>query len=163
VAHPQIKSFYFGDISEWSEFTGLAYPSFVITIGEPSFEKNITWLNFSAWASDRLTENNSNRNEVLSDMMQVMQDFIATVDNPELDWLPDVDGKNGVFYYDELGNDNADIIGGIKLDFRIGLHNPKNRCHIPSSSDGAQIGNFILTEEGLYIKTEDGEGIELEN
>jgi hypothetical protein len=162
LSHRQVNSFYLGHISEWSEFSGLSYPSVVVTLGEPVIGKNMNRLNLSFWISDRLTEDNSNRDEVLSDTLQILNDLISLMHDQDYEWLPDTDEKQASFYDDELNNDNNDRVGGIKFDFELGLYHVKDRCRVPVAGD-AQSGNFILTEDGLYIRTEDNQSIETES
>jgi hypothetical protein len=149
--HRLINSFYFGDISKWSEFSTVNYASCVLTLNNANYSAPLTQLNFSLWIADRLLHDGSNRDNVLSDTLQIMQDLIAMIDNPSFrDWKPELNGALE-FFEDDRGNDNADIVAGVKLDFVITVPKANNRCAVPTNTR-----NAILTEEGLEIFTEDG-------
>jgi hypothetical protein len=146
-----IKSFYFGDISNWSEFAEMQYTSCVLTLNGASFQAPLTTFNFSIWISDRLDSNGANRDNILSDTVQIIQDVVAIMNNQAYrDWKPETNNQLE-FFEDMRGNDSVDMVAGTKLDFSISTLTPANRCFIPTNSRSA-----ILTEEGLEIFTEDG-------
>lgn len=157
LSHRLVKSYYFGNITEWDEFTGLVYPSVVITMDRPTIEKNLTRVGFTIWIADRLKEDSSNRNDVLSDTLQMLNDFVSDVDDIEIDWLPGVEG-DGDFFEDQRGNDNGDLVGGVKFDFSISIKTPKDTCQVPRNTEEVA-SSAILTEQGFEIITENSETI----
>jgi len=154
VEHGQINSYYFGELSNWSSFPNLVYPSCLITLNDATITTPRTELNFSMWVTDRLTFDNTNSNEVMSDTLQVMNDLLAAIDDTAINWLPNFEGKPVVFFEDSRNNDNADVVGGVKIDFTIGINTPKDRCAMPTRTR-----NYIITETGLVIIGEAGIGL----
>jgi hypothetical protein len=155
--HKLVRSFYFGDLSEWTEFTEMAYPSTLFVLNDANFNRPVTTLNLSLYVSDRLEEDNSNRDEVLSDTLQIVQDILADIDNPTNDWLPNVIGAQLTPFEDNRGNDNVDNVAGWKIDFSLGLYTPANRCAIPKG-----MRKFLITEGGLEIISEDADLVTIE-
>jgi hypothetical protein len=157
TAHRQVKSFYFGDIVNWTELQAMKYTSVVLTLNDAARLKTVTQLNFSLWISDRLLTDQSNRNDVLSDTLQILQDLISQINNIEIFWFPQVDEKAITFFEDERNNDNADVVAGVKYDFSLSIRTPLNLCVVPTRGDEEeQIRNGILREDGLFILGEDG-------
>jgi hypothetical protein len=150
ASHKLINSFYFGDLSEWAEFDGLKYTSCLVVVNEAVFRRPLFDLNLSLWITDRLEADNSNRDEVLSDTLQIVHDFMSEIDSPAHEWRPQIDGASLSIVEDYRGNDNADRVAGWKVDFSLGLIAPLNRCVVPKR-------RYIQTENGFNFITEDGQ------
>ncbi len=77
-AHEQIKSVYFGDLSDYmSRGTENIYPSLFFDLTGGNIQEKSTTLNFSLYFFDRMLPEDTNETEVLSDQLEICQDIIA--------------------------------------------------------------------------------------
>ena len=128
-AHKQIKSVYFGDLSDYlSRGTENIYPSlfFDLTGGNVG-EKNVT-LNFSLYFFDRMLPEEVNETEVLSDQLEICQDIIAQLryNNFEFD-----EGLSATLNF--FTEDTPDLLAGVRADISLELPYLANRCVVPTS------------------------------
>jgi hypothetical protein len=151
LSHAQINSYYWGDISDWTEFNGLVYPSCLVTLNDALTTKPFTTLNLSIWVSGRLLHDGSNVDDVLSDTLQIINDLLSDIDNQDNLWRPELEGKVLNFFSDKMGNDNADVVAGVRVDFAISIITPRDRCQVPH-----RVTRFIATEQGFEILSENG-------
>jgi len=128
-AHKQIKSVYFGDLSDYlSRGTENIYPSlfFDLTGGNVG-EKNVT-LNFSLYFFDRMLPEEVNETEVLSDQLEICQDIIAQLryNNFEFD-----EGLSATLNF--FTEDTPDLLAGVRADISLELPYLANRCVVPTT------------------------------
>lgn len=128
-AHKQIKSVYFGDLSDYlSRGTENIYPSLFFDLSGGSVgEKNVT-LNFSLYFFDRMLPEDTNETEVLSDQLEICQDIIAQLryNNFEFD-----EGLSATLNF--FTEDTPDLLAGVRADISIELPYLANRCVVPTT------------------------------
>ena len=128
-AHEQIKSVYFGDLSDYlSRGTENIYPSLFFDLTGGSIQEKSVVLNFSLYFFDRMLPEDTNETEVLSDQLQICQDIIAQLryNNFEFD-----EGLNATLTF--FTEDTPDLLAGLKADITIDLPYTANRCVIPTT------------------------------
>jgi hypothetical protein len=128
-AHEQIKSVYFGDLSDYlSRGTENIYPSLFFDLTGGNIQEKSVVLNFSLYFFDRMLPEDTNETEVLSDQLQICQDIIAQLryNNFEFD-----EGLNATLTF--FTEDTPDLLAGVKADITIDLPYTANRCVIPTS------------------------------
>jgi hypothetical protein len=128
-AHEQIKSVYFGDISDYlSRGTENIYPSLFFDLTGGNIQEKSVVLNFSLYFFDRMLPEDTNETEVLSDQLQICQDIIAQLryNNFEFD-----EGLNATLTF--FTEDTPDLLAGVKADITIDLPYTANRCVIPTT------------------------------
>jgi hypothetical protein len=128
-AHEQIKSVYFGDLSDYlSRGTENIYPSLFFDLTGGNIQEKSVILNFSLYFFDRMLPEDTNETEVLSDQLQICQDIIAQLryNNFEFD-----EGLNATLTF--FTEDTPDLLAGVKADITIDLPYTANRCVIPTT------------------------------
>jgi hypothetical protein len=128
-AHEQIKSVYFGDLSDYlSRGTENIYPSLFFDLTGGNIQEKSVVLNFSLYFFDRMLPEDTNETEVLSDQLQICQDIIAQLryNNFEFD-----EGLNATLTF--FTEDTPDLLAGVKADITIDLPYTANRCVIPTT------------------------------
>ena len=128
-AHEQIKSVYFGDLSDYlSRGTENIYPSLFFDLTGGNIQEKSVVLNFSLCFFDRMLPEDTNETEVLSDQLQICQDIIAQLryNNFEFD-----EGLNATLTF--FTEDTPDLLAGVKADITIDLPYTANRCVIPTT------------------------------
>ena len=128
-AHEQIKSVYFGDLSDYlSRGTENIYPSLFFDLTGGNIQEKSVILNFSLYFFDRMLPEDTNETEVLSDQLQICQDIIAQLryNNFEFD-----EGLNATLTF--FTEDTPDLLAGVRADITIDLPYTANRCVIPTT------------------------------
>jgi hypothetical protein len=128
-AHEQIKSVYFGDLSDYlSRGTENIYPSLFFDLTGGNIQEKSVVLNFSLYFFDRMLPEDTNETEVLSDQLQICQDIIAQLryNNFEFD-----EGLNATLTF--FTEDTPDLLAGVRADITIDLPYTANRCVIPTT------------------------------
>lgn len=128
-AHEQIKSVYFGDLSDYlSRGTENLYPSLFFDLSGGNIQEKSVVLNFSLYFFDRMLPEDTNETEVLSDQLQICQDIIAQLryNNFEFD-----EGLNATLTF--FTEDTPDLLAGVRADITIDLPYTANRCVIPTT------------------------------
>ena len=128
-AHEQIKSVYFGDLSDYlSKGTENIYPSLFFDLTGGNIQEKSVVSNFSLYFFDRMLPEDTNETEVLSDQLQICQDIIAQLryNNFEFD-----EGLNATLTF--FTEDTPDLLAGVKADITIDLPYTANRCVIPTT------------------------------
>lgn len=157
--HSQINSFYYGEPVDWATLN-LVYPGLLLTQGPVKIVSGGVEIDFSIYLADLVfqtaedvndTSLHANTIEVQSDMLSVVNDLAANIENQDYDWILRSD-LNCELY--DLVPINEDMVAGVKADFTLFIPMAKDRCAVPHRS-----GNFLLTEGGLEIRTEDGSSL----
>jgi hypothetical protein len=128
-AHEQIKSVYFGDLSDYmSRGTENIYPSLFFDLTGGQIQEKSTTLNFSLYFFDRMLPEDTNETEVLSDQLEICQDIIAQLryNNFEFD-----EGLSATLSF--FTEDTPDLLAGVKADITIELPYTANRCVVPTT------------------------------
>lgn len=128
-AHKQIKSVYFGEISDYlSRGTENIYPSLFFDLTGGSVASRSVTLSFSLYFFDRMLPEDTNETEVLSDQLEICQDIIAQL-------------RHNNFDFDEAENitlsffteDTPELLAGVRADITLELSNVADRCQVPST------------------------------
>ena len=128
-AHKQIKSVYFGEISDYlSRGTENIYPSLFFDLTGGSVASRSVTLSFSLYFFDRMLPEDTNETEVLSDQLEICQDIIAQL-------------RDNSFDFDEAENvtlsffteDTPELLAGVRADITLELSNVADRCQVPST------------------------------
>ena len=128
-AHEQIKSVYFGEISDYlSRGTENLYPSLFFDLTGGQVQEKSVVLNFSLYFFDRMLPEDTNETEVLSDQLEICQDIIAQLryNNFEFD-----EGLSANLTF--FTEDTPDFLAGVKADITIDLPYTANRCVVPTT------------------------------
>jgi hypothetical protein len=128
-AHEQIKSVYFGDLSDYlSRGTENIYPSLFFDLTGGNIAEKSTTLNFSLYFFDRMLPEDTNETEVLSDQLEICQDIIAQLryNNFEFD-----EGLSATLSF--FTEDTPDLLAGVRADITIELPYTANRCVVPTN------------------------------
>lgn len=151
--HLQIKTFYFGELTEWVEFSFLQYNSVLLVLNGANISRNEIAYNFTIYIADLLNNGSDNKTEIHSDTVLILNDLFSDFDDQGLydDWTFEGDGANVTFFDDERGNDNPDIVAGVQCNFTIKTSLVHDRCQIPKRRNG------ILHEQGFTIFTENNQ------
>jgi hypothetical protein len=153
-----INSLYFGEVSEWTEHDRIIYPNVLITVGDITPLGPEYGVDLTLYISDLLEPSAANRLEVFSDTLQIAQDLAADLnDQNRYPWIFDLT-KPLQFFDDVRGNDNADTVGGVILQFTLRVTYIKECSQI----DEGRIDRGILQENGLHILIEDGQYVDTE-
>ncbi|MBM3417478.1 MAG: hypothetical protein FJY17_00980 [Bacteroidetes bacterium] len=128
-AHKQIKSVYFGDLSDYlSRGVENIYPSLFFDLMDGIVGERSVTLNFSLYFFDRMLAENSNETEVLSDQLGVCQDIIAQLRHNNFEFNV---GLTSVLTF--FTEDTPDLLAGVKANVTIELLNTANRCVVPTT------------------------------
>ena len=128
-AHKQIKSVYFGEISDYfSRGTENIYPSFFFDLTGGSVASRSITPSFSLYFFDRMLPEDTNETEVLSDQLEICQDIVAQL-------------RHNNFDFDEAENvtlsffteDTPELLAGVRADITLELANVADRCQVPST------------------------------
>lgn len=128
-AHKQIKSVYFGDLSDYlSRGTENIYPSLFFDLTGGNINERTFTLNFSLYFFDRMLAEEVNETEVLSDQFEICQDIIAQLrqNNFEFD-----EGLSATLNF--FTEDTPDLLAGVRADISIELPYLANRCVVPTT------------------------------
>jgi hypothetical protein len=128
-AHEQIKSVYFGEISDYlSRGTENIYPSLFFDLTGGQIQEKSVVLNFSLYFFDRMLPEDTNETEVLSDQLEICQDIIAQLryNNFEFD-----EGLSATLSF--FTEDTPDLLAGVRADITIELPYTANRCVVPTN------------------------------
>ena len=128
-AHQQIKSVYFGDLVDYlSRGTENLYPSLYVDLTGGNIAEKSVVLNFSLYFFDRVLHEETNETEVLSDMLEVCQDFIAQLRYQNFEFDEGL-SANLTFFTD----DTPELLGGVRADITLDIPYIANRCIVPST------------------------------
>lgn len=156
LSQPQVNSFYFGDGVEWLKLD-LKYPAALLQLtGAKPVPGGIDY-SFTLLLSD-LTHSTpedvntptliANTIEVQSDMLSILIDVLAFLDNPEYE--TDKPESTDFDVYDEVPVDD-NVAAGAKLSFTLFAPMVRDRCVVDTNR------TFITEDGNFYFITEDGE------
>lgn len=158
-AHKQVNSFYYGDISEFEHqpASDVNYPIVVVThdTGTVSRTNKNREHNLIIYFLDLINvadQTEKNKEEVLSDMVSVMEDFVALMNSNDFQFTWSVSQDNN---FTLIVNGNADVVGGAALQITVGVDNTTNRCQVPAD-DITSDTNYDLELTQLYNYTASG-------
>lgn len=123
--HALIKKTFCGTIVDFLSTENL-YPAMLFDVTTASINGAEQNINFEFYFMDRVSQDQSNEMEVLSDQLQIAQDIISLMrdQNNEYELSEQV---NVSFFVDDTG----DVLAGVRLDITINLGYISNRCVVP--------------------------------
>ncbi|MFM7088523.1 MAG: hypothetical protein ACKOW9_03250 [Candidatus Paceibacterota bacterium] len=137
VRHPQLNSFYFGEIDEVDKQTYIyplfaAIPQDVVISEAPNQNRTITH-NYSLLFADKVIPSTNNKTEVLSDMLQVAQDYISEVNQSRFyntNYLTNTSQINITPFTDKFD----DVVTGWAMNFTIQAPFLQSTCTNPQTT-----------------------------
>ena len=126
--HEQIKFVYFGDVWERLSNGEVTYPAMFFTLTDAQILAKQIQYNFSIYCMDRMLMEETNETEVLSDMILVGQDMVASLRDPIYNWTAN-DNMSVTFYTES----DPDYLAGVKIDFSLTLSSLNDTCQIPTN------------------------------
>lgn len=128
-AHKQIKSVYFGDLSDYlSRGTENIYPSLYVDLTGGNVAERTYTLNFSLYFFDRMLAENTNETEVLSDQLEICKDILAQLRYNNFEF--DENFQATLSFFTE---DTPDLLAGVKADISLEIPYLVNRCDVPTT------------------------------
>lgn len=127
-AHAQINTYVFGDVDEFLDGTDNVYPACFCATPTANIGSKETIYNFRLFFLDRQIQDNTNVEDVYSDMMQVAGDILAQLRYPKSPWIvPDTAS------FEFFNGSREDYLAGVAMDVQIKVPYISDRCVIPSS------------------------------
>jgi hypothetical protein len=126
--HEQIKFVYFGDVWERLSNGEVTYPAMFFNLNDAQILAKQIQYNFSIYVMDRMLMEETNETEVLSDMILVGQDMVASLRDPIYNWTAN-DNMSVTFYTES----DPDYLAGVKIDFSLTLSSLNDTCQIPTN------------------------------
>lgn len=125
--HKQVNFFGSGELRA-ANYAELSYPVLWVMHDRSVIGANEVRISFKVALYDLVTADESNVNEVHSDMLEIAKDLISTLNQIEYDEFEDLGEVNGQFVSDKLG----DSVAGVQLDLNISMTYTSGTCIIPS-------------------------------
>lgn len=125
--HAQIKSYGIGRMSE-EDIEGLQYPVCWTILGDAAVDGKVLNVSFNILFLDRIKKDFSNENEVMSDMLSVSADFVATmrqVSQQDGDWNFITSSS-----LSPIGDATDDEASGWQLGFTVKVVHEFNYCNL---------------------------------
>lgn len=157
-AHRLINHFFIGSYDDFKASEDIEYPCLFVELQEQGTidktSKQLTF-NFRFWFLDLLnvaTESKENQFELYSDLLQIAQDYLALLHNPEYDdWTISQSNQLGFGSY-QL----QDVTIGVDARVSISIRNLTNRCQVPTNGSLPTqqdpqmqiISNYVYTANG---------------
>ena len=144
TAHLQINSYGFGDLSEIGQSVAaytvnkdngtnnITYPSMWVTPQPSSIERHFLRLNFMCLFYDLVNQNEDNSIEVISDTLQMANDFIQYLRTTTNEDNFDIDNEY-TFQLTPFKDRFNDDVTGWQLDLQLNIINLNDSCNLPIS------------------------------
>ena len=144
TAHLQINSYGFGDLSEIGQSVAaytvnkdngtnnITYPSMWVTPQPSSIERHFLKLNFMCLFYDLVNQNEDNSIEVISDTLQMANDFIQYLRTTTNEDNFDIDNEY-TFQLTPFKDRFNDDVTGWQLDLQLNIINLNDSCNLPIS------------------------------
>ena len=153
TAHAQINAFGCGDIWEIATSGTTDYALMWVVPVNSRVQKTSVFHDYEFYIMDRVSKDEGNEDEVLSDTKQICLDVIAQLDKSTLyDFKLETESIELVPFTDKF----EDEVAGwqFTLSFKVGFD--KNRCAIPftgtlTNTSTGQITVLILDQNGLIV------------
>lgn len=129
--HAQINTLYFGPPLDILGNQDVNYPLFCVDISDMPVNGKEQSFPFRMWWLDIARADKSNEQEILSDMLLVSNDFLASLDylsNSE-DWMMDRNVPR-----QRIKDDTPDGLAGILADVTLKSPITYDKCQVPEST-----------------------------
>ena len=132
-AHLQIRDFRFDDLNSF--ITSGATNYVCMLVHEPDVmvtkDRHFTLYKTRIYLFDKVLKDESNKTEVLSDLIRIAEDVIAEIKNPSWTWYVQIDQRPVIEHDYER---TMDWLAATWFDVEFRLPTPDNRCQIPETS-----------------------------
>lgn len=127
--HAQLNSFFFGDPYEMGASESMTYPLLGIALLPGSISKGVNTTKFLLYVADLVNKDESNENEVLSDMqlvaLDVYADFWEYLENNSIELARDAAFSSFTERWD-------DEVSGWQMEIEVRQFYSKDTCQIPT-------------------------------
>jgi hypothetical protein len=119
-----------GDIFEAGANESLKFGASWLSLNPATIQGKELILNLSLYLMDKVTRNESNENEVLSDQLEIGRDILALLEDvaDDSDWAL-VRGSSIDFFTEAFD----DEVAGVKIDLSIKVPNIYDSCQVPTN------------------------------
>lgn len=129
-SHPQINTAFIGELADVTDNADVVYPVVLIDFvgGSISNVAKTTSYGFRLTLLDKVHQSanaKANEYEVISDMMQIAEDFAAQFSDPTWDGLMDFSGEAQVVI---LKDQTGDMDAGVQIEATLTSDFDSNRC-----------------------------------
>lgn len=132
-SHRQIQSFAFSDLDSFLTSGVTTYPTMLVH--EPDLiitkDRRFTLFRTRVYFLDKVLHDESNKQEVLSDLIRIAEDVIAEIKHPSWTWYAEL-GQRPLIDHDY--ERTMDWLAGSWFDVEFRLPNKDDRCQIPQDS-----------------------------
>lgn len=134
--HYMLKTFQCGNLSQIAEIDSqdnLVYPLAYLDRRSASSTGGAFFFNFDLIITDLVKTDRSNEQEVISDCMQIAQDFAVLLERPEYLNISDTAWLNPTqtINYSIISEEYSDRVAGVVMSFQIKQAFTYNRCVTP--------------------------------
>lgn len=153
TSHLQVHTFFSGQTWNFQSITN-KYTA-VILLPLPSVvQRGMLTLNFNLFVIDQLNKDRSNKDEILSDTLQVLQDYISEfADNEDIYNFTLEEGEE--IPIEPLEEELDDVVAGWVATVKIKVPYSGNTCIIPVEEEPIPTSTLIIT-----VKNESDEPLE---
>lgn len=141
VEHKQINTYGIGDIWEIATSGTINYPMMWAQPTDSRLEQNVYVSSFTLIFMDIVHKDESNENEVLSDMEQVALDVVALLKNNNYDF----DFKAENISFKRFTERFLDYVSGVAIDIEIRVPYFADRCAVPTTTTDVGSESFFVT------------------
>lgn len=144
--HLQINSYQFGYEFEFATSGDTVFPQMFVRPLPHTYSNKVFQYNFRWIFADVVGHGERNRNEVLSDQLEIAKDAIAQFQHPDYAFILDPSSVRLEDFFDKFDEE----VSGYLVEVAIRVPFDNNRCFIPT--DG--IGITVSADQNLVIITD---------
>lgn len=125
--HKQVNTFFSGEEWDFQVKTNI-YPAVLVAPDNSTIEQGRFFLKFNVFVVDLLNSDNSNTDEIYSDMLQICGDFIAEFQDNEDDYGFTIEEGTSII---PLHEEMDDKVGGWVMQINVQLLFNSSECGLP--------------------------------
>lgn len=138
--HYMVKTFQSGNLSQFAEIdqqSDLVYPLCFLNRLSGSSTGGAFYFNFELVITDLVKKDRSNEQEVISDCMQIAQDFAVLLERPEYLSLSNSSylDPTQTINYNIISEEYSDRVAGVVMSFQIKQAFNYNKCITPITAN----------------------------
>ena len=128
AAHKQVNTFYSGQPADFQTQTNI-FPAVILVPAMSIIADGTVKLNFNLFVCDRENDDRSNTNEIYSDTLSIIADFLAYFDSNQSRFGFTLDAEEVAI---EPFEEEFDSVGtGWAANIEVTYTNPRSKCNIP--------------------------------
>lgn len=131
TAHKQIRTFSYSDINSFLTSGTTEYVAMLVEKQPARKTRSFTAFKFTIYVFDKVFKDESNEQEVQSDLIRICEDLIAEIKHPSWTWYAQIAQDIQIDYDTER---TLDWLTGAWFTIEFRVMNPDNRCQIPEDS-----------------------------